>query len=193
MVRRRQERSRARLSSVSLNSSSSPRRADLCSAVLRISSHRLGGYLEVPSSLHSPLADCLETRRPNSSPLKADLCSGAPQLNHPRVADSLAHNSPPNNNREDRFLVARNNQPSSRVPPSLETPSNPPLDRRHRSLELHSSRLPPGLHYLVILSSNKRDSHYSETPSPHCLVPTPPRRSLSSNHPLWERRSVRIL
>jgi hypothetical protein len=42
------------------------------------------------------------------------LCLGALQLNRPRVAECLAHNSPLNNSREDRFLAARNNSLSSR-------------------------------------------------------------------------------
>jgi hypothetical protein len=185
VARRRQERRRARLSLASLsnNSSSSLRRVDLCSAALRRSSHR---RLGTPSSLHSPPVDCLEARRPNSSPLKVDLYSGAAQLNRLRAADSLAHNSPlnnNNNNRGDRFLAARNNQSSSREPLSLETPNNPLLDRRHRSLVLHNNRPPPGLHCLVAPSNHRQDRHRSEIPSPHYSVP-PPRRSLSSNHPL---------
>ena len=163
-------------------------------AVLRLSSHRPGGrYLGAPSSLHSPLADYLEIQRSNSSPLKADLCSGAPQLNQLRVADSLAHNSPLNNNRGDRFLAAHNNRLSSREPLSLETPNNPLLDRRHHSSGLHSSRLPPGLHCLATPSSNKQDRHHSEIPSLRYLVPHPPRCSLNNNHRVWGRRSVRNL
>jgi len=192
-VRRRQERRRARLSLVSPNnSSSSPLQADLCSVIL--SSHRRGDrYLGVASSLHSPLVDCLEARRPSSSPLKAGLYSGALQLNQLKVVGFSAHNSPLNNNREDPFSAAHNNRLSSREPLSLGIHNNPLPDRRHRSLGRHNSSLPPGLHCSVIPNSRRQDPRCLEIPSPQYLAPPPLRLSLSSNHPLWERRSVRNL
>ena len=194
VARRPQEHRLARLSLASLSSSNnSLRQEDLFSAALRLSSHRRGGRcLGVPSSLHSPPVDCSEAQRPNSSPLKVGLCLGAPQLNQLRVADSLAHNSPLNN-REDHFLAARSNQLSNRELPSLGTPNNPLPDRRRRSLGRHSSSLPPGLRCLVVPSSRRQDPRYSEIPNPHCLMPHLPRLTLSSNHPLWERHSVRNL
>ena len=194
-ARRRQEHRRARLSSVSPNSSSSnsPGRAGPSSAVPRLSSLRLGDLLEVPSNPHNQLVGYLEAPRPSSSRLKGDLYSGVPQLNQPRVADSLAHNNPSNNNREDRFLAARNNRLSNREAHSLGAPSNLPPARRPHCLGQHNSSLPPRPHCLVVPNSHKQDPRCLEAPNLHYLVPLPPRPSHSSSHPVWELRSVRSL
>lgn len=190
---------RVRLSSVSPSNSnsnrnsSSLRRVGLCSGVPRLNSLRVGDRLEVPSSLRSQLADCLEALRPSSSLVKADLCSGVPRLNQLRVAESLAHNSPFNNSsREGRFLAPRNNNLSSREPLSLEAPNNLPPDRRRHCLGRHNSSLPPGHHCLAAPSNHQLDPPYSAVGNPNYLVLLPPRPSPNSN-PLWERRSVRSL
>lgn len=189
-ARRPQERRPARLSSVSLSLSnnSSLQRAGLCSAVLKRSSLRLEGRcLEVISSLHSLLVDCLGVRRPNNSQLRPGPCSGAPQINQPRAGLSLGatkpsqlraavclvRNNPFNNSRADPFLAAHNNRPSSKEALSLVTPRNPPPDRRHRSLGQHNNP-PPIPHCLVTPSSRKRESHCMEIPSPRSLAPPPP-------------------
>ena len=178
-ARRRQERKRALpslanpSSSSNSSSSSSLPRADLYSAVLRLSSLRLGAHLEVPSNPHSQPVDCLGIPRPNSSPLKVDLCSGVPQPNQFRV-DSLARNSRLNNSREVRFSVAHNNRLNSRGILSLGAPNNPPSDRRQHCSGRGNNNLPPGLQCSAAHNSNRQDPRCLVVRNPHYTVPLPP-------------------
>lgn len=201
---RRQGRRPAHPSSVNLNNSNSNsnRRAGRCSVVPRLRNHKLEDRcLGILSSLHNPRVDCLEIRRHSSSPLRVDLssgpiqinqlrvvlCLGVPQPSQLRVADCLVRNSPPNN-KVDRFSAVHNSRHSSKEALSLATPSNPALDRRHRSLGRPNNNPLPVLHCLAALNSRKQDPPCSEIPNPQYSVP---RLSLSSNSLLWEQRSVR--